>query len=268
MFILIVFILILLSDIIEHLIKKPFRKNLDKRQFVQLGSLFVFSVFIIYLLGTMFHLNSKYLIYLSIEVILAVLLLISYNLNYLNHKHGFEDLTQYMLRLCVYFRAHQKIKPTLESAKEGFEGKFKKKLDQALIDFENSGDFMASMGDISDHYLYKSLLEIFKSSEEVGHSHSEHQLVRLEYDIENLIYQTQKHQKDEAGLRNKMVLLFGMGLLISYFAQNMLMSSVDMRAVLSYQKLMFYFLSGNILCILLLSKRLLHHWILDKEVLL
>ncbi|HZJ86603.1 MAG TPA: hypothetical protein VFC75_00130 [Erysipelothrix sp.] len=267
MFALVIFILILLTDILELLQKKVFRKNLDKKQFVKVCSIFAGAIFAIYILGSMFYLNRKYLLYLSVEIVVAVLLLLSYNLTYLYNKHKFEDLTQYMLRLCVYFRAHQKIQPTLLDAKEGFEGKFEKQLDEAYLAFETSGDFIASMGDISEHYLYKSLLEIFKSSEEVGHSHSEHQLTRLEYDIENLIYQTRKHQEEEAGMRNKMLLLFGMGLLISYFAQNMLAKSIDMRSVKTYQTLMFYFLSGNILCVLLLSKRLRHSWFLNKEYL-
>lgn len=267
MIVLIVFILVVLSDILSIIKEKQFRNNLDKMQFVQLITLFGGSLFGIYLLGNLFHLKLQFQVYLMVQIGVSVLVMFSYHLQFLQHKHEFEDLSQYMLRLCVYFRSFQKIQPSLLEAKKGFMGSFSKKLDEGLKRFEKKGDIQGAMGWISQHYLFHSLLEILSSSERVGHQHASNQLLRLEEDVESWIFQTKSYQKEEAQYRNRMMLLFGIGLAISYFAQNMLMQSMDMKALSVYQQLVFLFLALNILAILFLSKRLCHSWFLEREFL-
>lgn len=265
MILVVIFCLLVLTDIIEVLKTKQFRKNLDKKEFLQLTLIFVGSLFGIWFIANLFHLNMKYQIYLMVVVMVSVLLIFSYNLNYLKHKHDFEDLSQYMLRLCVYFRAHQKIQPSLLDAAQGFEGPFKKKVDQIAKDYETNNDFEKAIVDLSHHYLMKSLIEVFKSSEKVGHSHSDSQLIRLESDIEAWIYQTRAYQKEEEGLRNRMMMLFGIGIMISYFAQNMLMQSMEMQSHATYQLMIFSFLGANVMAITFLNRRVIEPWFLKKE---
>lgn len=265
MIIVIVFCLLVLTDILEIIKSQSFSKALDKRQLLNLCLIFMGAIFGIYVLGNLFHLNTKNQVYLMIVVVISVLLILSYSLQYLKNKHDFDDLSQYMLRLCVYYRAHQKIHPSLLDAKSGFNNQFKKKVDQVLLDFETHGDFASAISHLSNHYLMKSLVEVFKSSEDVGHLHSTRQLIRLENDIENWIFQTKTYQKDEAQLRNRMLFLFGIGLLISYFAQNMLMQTLDMKTLGTYQTLIFVFLALNIFCVVFLSRRLCYSWFLKRE---
>ncbi len=267
MIVFVVFCLIVLTDIIHVLRHQKLHKEMDKNLFIQTVFLLALSMFGITLLSKLFHLQLKYIIYLSMVLCVSVLLLISFALQEVKMKREFEDISQYMLRVCVYFRAHKKIYLALIDAKTGFEGSFKVSCEKVVENYNMGVSLEDSMIQLTDHYLMKSLVEILDSSEHIGNMHSEAQLSRLEYDIEHWIFQTKSFQKEERKHRNKMLLLFLIGLVISFFAQNMLMQSIDMKNVSLYQKLMFVFLASNITAVVLLSRRLCQSWFLKKELL-
>ena len=267
MIILVVFCLIVMSEIIELYKTRYFKDKLSREFLIHNTLVFIGVFFVIVVLSDLFHLQFKYKLYLLVIAFVSTLLIITYNLKNIQEHYEFENVSQYILRLCVYFRAHQKIYPSLIDAMDGFDDKFKSKCQKLLGAYEAGEPFSDIVLTLSNHYLMKSLAKILESSENVGHIHSEAQLVRLEYDVENWIYQTKTYQKEEIKLRNKMLLLFGVGLLISYFAQNMLMQSVDMQGLYTYQILIFSFLALNICAALYLSKRLTYPWVLRQEIL-
>lgn len=263
----IIFTLILISDILEILMVLRFKKNQDKSEWAHTLFLIATALFSVLLLSRIFKVNMKYTIYLLMISFNAVLLMMSYSLKQVKNQYEFEELSQYMLRICVYYRSHQKIYPALTDAMDGFNGKFKRKCEHVTQQFDSGVSLEEAMQTFEQHYLLKSLVKILESSESIGHLHSDAQLTRLEYDIENWIFQTKAYQLEEKKMRQRMILLFGVGLMISYFAQNMLLQSVDMKSHNTYQQLIFMFLGSNIIAVVMLSRRLCQSWYLSKEFL-
>ena len=113
----------------------------------------------------------------------------------------------------------------------------------------------------------QSLISIFESSESVGFSQTDYQLKRIEQDIESWITQTKLYQEEERKLQNRLLLLFGLGLTIAYFAQNMLSRSLEVHTYNNYQILMLTFIASTLLAIIYASKRMKKKWILKAECL-
>jgi len=252
-----IFILIVLSDVIEVLKENPIRRIQDKNQFKKLSIQFLVVVVTVIVVGQIFSLYLKYLIYILVMGIITYLLMINFSLRYLNEKQRFNDISQFMLRLCVYFRIYKKTQVTLEAASKDAPSWIKKEL---------TGD-LRTLHKLIPHYLMQSLIAIFDASEQVGYLHTDHQLKRLEQDIETWIMQTQSHQQQELTLQKRLMLLFGMGLLIAYLAQNMLDNALSVSHHMQYQQLVFLFLTLSLLGIIFSGKRLDNPWMLKDECL-
>lgn len=260
-----VFIAILFTEIKET-IQKTSIKNLKEELYSILFYTFVL-LFLVNLLASIFSLNFKNQLYLSLIVLVSFVVVFNYHVKYLSNKINFENVSQLLLRLCIYFRVYNKIIPSFRESMKGFDEKFTKECQSILDDYEANGDFKASLSSLSNHYLVYSLAEIFESSEHIGHELSENQLVRLENDIEAWIFQTKQYQEEEKKMRNRMILLMVFGFVISYFAQKMLMNTVDLSSLNTYQHLIFVFLFLNIISFVLMYKRNTMSWFLSREAL-
>ena len=108
MIVFIVFLLIILSDVLEIVQVIRFRTSIDRQLFLQSVLIVGGAIFLISILSTVFHLQKKYMFYLFGWVITSVLLLIRYTLIQIKEKHAFEDVSQYMLRICVYYKKKKK----------------------------------------------------------------------------------------------------------------------------------------------------------------
>lgn len=257
MIVLIIFILIVLSDLLDVIKEKPIRRQQDKNQFKKMCVQFLIVIMAVFVVGELFSLHMKYKVYILIMGLITYLLMINFSLKYLNEKQRFYDISQFMLRLCIYFRIYKKSQLTLEEASKDAPQWISKSLPSNV----------SSLYELIPHYLMQSLITIFDASERVGYLHTDHQLKRLEQDIETWIMQTQSHQQQELVLQKRLISLFGMGLLIAYLAQNMLNSAVAVHYHIPYQILVFMFLTLSLLGVIFAGKRLDKQWIIKEECL-
>lgn len=255
-----IFLLVVSADILDILRHKPLKQAINKRTFHKLLLLFLMLLGFVGLIGRLFNLNFKYLTYLLFMCVLTFFIMVNFLLQHLTMQQKFMELSQFMLKLCIYFRIYQKthlsVIETLKDAPKWIVDVF----DQGLI-------VSADLYQLSDHYLMKSLVEIFDASETIGMLHADVQLKRLEYDIEVWMSQTRIHQKEAIKLLKRLMFLFVMGIGIAYVAQNMLATSTQIHTHVRYQWIVFTFLGMTLMGLLIACKRLTQPWILKDECL-
>ena len=265
----IIFCLLLISDIVTLLRKKPFtyKNSLSNKKTVNEFILYIGLLVGLGIIGKYFLLNITQLVWLLMMVTVSFLLTVMFNIDAINKKNEFDTLSQFMLRLCIFFRIHKKTIPTLKDSIEGLDERFQNKVNKIIACLESGESIKESFIDFSNHYLMKALLEVFTSSESIGTQYTDYQLQRLEKDIEKWIRQTNAYQQDEQKYQKKMSALILMSLGIAYLAQNMLIQALDVSNVMSYQSLIFVFLSGLMLLIVLMNRRNCNSWFLKEEFL-
>lgn len=259
----IIFVLIVLSDILTVLKEKPFKSVTSKNEFHKQITQFVVIIVAVVFMGKLFNLITQYLIAVSIMGICCYVLVLNYHVHHVSEAQKFQDISQFMLRMCIYFRIYQKSTVTLlESSKDA--PLWIRESCQKIVDNSLS---LQELLQILPHYLMQSMISIFESSESVGFSQTDYQLKRIEQDIESWITQTKLYQEEERKLQNRLLLLFGLGLTIAYFAQNMLSKSLEVHTYNNYQILMLTFIASTLLAIIYASKRMKKKWILKAECL-
>lgn len=251
----------ILSGNLVQVLRSSSRKTLIK-------GILNFSVVMMVLIvaGYYFKLEIKSIIYLCIMGLVSLLLIINFNFELVRHKLQFESLSQFMLRMCVFFRIHKMTLPTIIDAMSGVDKKMQKSMD-IIVEKLEQGESIHLLNKLSTHYLMASMVEIFDAAERVGTQSLDRQLERLEYDIEVWISQTKKYQDEEMQLRKRMGYLILMSIVISYLAQSMLMHAIDVSSDPMYQNLILGFLMGLFVVLVLMNKRSIHSWYLNEELL-
>lgn len=214
--------------------------------------------------GYYFKLSIKGIMYLCIMGVVSVLLIINFNFELVRHQLDFENLSQFMLRMCVFFRIHKMTLPTIIDARNGVDIKFQSIVDSIILKLEQ-GESVHILKEISNHYLLVSMVEVFEAAERVGTQSLDHQLERLEHDIEVWIAQTKRYQEEEMQLRKRMTYLIIMSIVVAYLAQSMLMHAIDVSSDPMYQYLVLGFLMGLLVLLVIMNKRSMSSWYLSEE---
>ncbi len=202
--------------------------------------------------------------YLCIMGVVSLLLIINFNFELVRHQLDFDGLSQFMLRMCVFFRIHKMTLPTIIDARNGVDKRFQSSIDTMIQKLEQ-GESIHILKEISNHYLLVSMVEIFEAAERVGTQSLDHQLERLEHDIEVWIAQTKRYQEEEMQLRRRMTYLIIMSIVVAYLAQSMLMHAIDVSGDPMYQYLVLGFLMGLLVLLVIMNKRSMSSWYLSEE---
>jgi hypothetical protein len=263
----IIFCLLLGVDILNFILNGNLARILrtTKRHRLFKGILnFTMILIIMIVAGYYFKLNTKSILYLCIMGVVSLLLVINFNFELVRHEMEFENLSQLMLRMCVFFRIHKMTLPTIVDAKMGVDRKYQKSMDGIIVKLEQ-GESIHILKKLSSHYLLASMVEVFDAAERVGTQSLDHQLKRLEHDIEVWISQTKRYQEEEMQLRKRMSYLIIMSIVVAYLAQSMLMHAIDVSSDPLYQYLILGFLMGLFVLVVLMNKRSMKSWYLSEE---
>lgn len=249
----------ILTGNLRRILKASTRKRLIK------GILnFILITGVMIAAGYYFKLNAKGIMYLCIMGVVSVLLIINFNFELVRHQLDFDSLSQFMLRMCVFFRIHKMTLPTIIDARNGVDKRFQSSIDTMIQKLEQ-GDSVHILKEISNHYLLVSMVEVFEAAERVGTQSLDHQLERLEHDIEVWIAQTKRYQEEEMQLRRRMTYLIIMSIVVAYLAQSMLMHAIDVSNDPMYQYLVLGFLMGLLVLLVIMNKRSMSSWYLSEE---
>ena len=249
----------ILTGNLRRILKASTRKRLIK------GILnFILITGVMIAAGYYFKLNAKGIMYLCIMGVVSLLLIINFNFELVRHQLDFDSLSQFMLRMCVFFRIHKMTLPTIIDARNGVDKRFQSSIDTMIQKLEQ-GDSVHILKEISNHYLLVSMVEIFEAAERVGTQSLDHQLERLEHDIEVWIAQTKRYQEEEMQLRRRMTYLIIMSIVVAYLAQSMLMHAIDVSGDPMYQYLVLGFLMGLLVLLVIMNKRSMSSWYLSEE---
>lgn len=249
----------ILTGNLRRILKASTRKRLIK------GILnFILITGVMIAAGYYFKLNAKGIMYLCIMGVVSVLLIINFNFELVRHQLDFDSLSQFMLRMCVFFRIHKMTLPTIIDARNGVDKRFQSSIDTMIQKLEQ-GDSVNILKEISNHYLLVSMVEVFEAAERVGTQSLDHQLERLEHDIEVWIAQTKRYQEEEMQLRRRMTYLIIMSIVVAYLAQSMLMHAIDVSNDPMYQYLVLGFLMGLLVLLVIMNKRSMSSWYLSEE---
>ena len=249
----------ILTGNLRRILKVSTRKRLIK------GILnFILITGVMIAAGYYFKLNAKGIMYLCIMGVVSVLLIINFNFELVRHQLDFDGLSQFMLRMCVFFRIHKMTLPTIIDARNGVDKRFQSSIDTMIQKLEQ-GESIHILKEISNHYLLVSMVEVFEAAERVGTQSLDHQLERLEHDIEVWIAQTKRYQEEEMQLRRRMTYLIIMSIVVAYLAQSMLMHAIDVSGDPMYQYLVLGFLMGLLVLLVIMNKRSMSSWYLSEE---
>lgn len=249
----------ILTGNLRRILKASTRKRLIK------GILnFILITGVMIAAGYYFKLNAKGIMFLCIMGVVSVLLIINFNFELVRHQLDFDGLSQFMLRMCVFFRIHKMTLPTIIDARNGVDKRFQSSIDTMIQKLEQ-GESIHILKEISNHYLLVSMVEVFEAAERVGTQSLDHQLERLEHDIEVWIAQTKRYQEEEMQLRRRMTYLIIMSIVVAYLAQSMLMHAIDVSGDPMYQYLVLGFLMGLLVLLVIMNKRSMSSWYLSEE---
>lgn len=261
-----IFILLLFYQCAQTLIKHPLSKTIDKKMAVKMIIQIIIAAIFINSIQNLFLLEKRSKVIINIFAIFTFIIVIHNFLYYLNCRNEFDDISKLMLRMCIHFRIHQKLSPMLSEIGQDLSSDIKRKVEKIQQKMNQDSDGYELL-EITSHYLMNSLIQVFIASEQIGNQHTDQQLYRLEEDIEMWIHQTFQYQFEEVKYIKRTYLLIFMSIGIAYFAQSMLIKSINISYISTYQNLIIYFFCGIFYCCIKVSNRFTYEWILKDECL-